>query len=331
MKPPKLSIIIPSLNQGQYLGKAIESILEQQYPAVELLIIDGDSSDDTVEVIKRYDRHIAYWVSEADNGQSDAINKGLAQATGEIINWLNSDDYYCPGALGAIAKAFTAKDALCVCGVTRVFGNGQDRTKHSYVNPESLKDTLCNLLIEQPATFFRKEIFDKFGGVAVDLSYVMDRDLWLRFLGTYGLDRIVSVNETLVNFRHHENSKTVSQGDAFVPEYAALLYHFCQNSELRDLLRQASGDQFERIHLEGRENVLGTEIVNVMVVSFLIKYARNLSRIGKPELSREVLNRIDFSIYGLGKKEWKWLWQLSLASEGYVFGMIKYIGRRYFR
>jgi len=330
MKPAKISIVIPSLNQGQYIGKALESILEQQYPSVEIIIIDGGSNDDTLEVIKRYDQYITYWVSEADNGQSDAINKGLAQATGDIINWLNSDDYYCPGALATVEEAFAAEDALCVCGVTRVFGAGQDRTKQSYVNPDSLKDTLCNLLIEQPATFFKKEIFDQFGGVAEDLCYVMDRDLWLQFLGTYGLGRIVSVSEELVNFRHHENSKTVSQGKAFALEYAALLHHFCQNSELMDLLRLAAGDKFELIHIEGRKNVLDAELVNVMVVSFLIKHARNLSRIGRPELSREVLDHIDFSIYGLGKKEWKWLWQQILVSEGYVFGMFKYIGRRFF-
>ena len=330
MEPAKISIIIPSLNQGEYIGKALESILEQQYPSVEILIIDGGSKDNTLEVIKRYEQHITYWVSEADNGQSDAINKGLAQATGQIINWLNSDDYYYPGALDTVAQAL-ADDALCVCGVTRVFGAGQDRTKQSYVNPDSLKDTLCNLLIEQPATFFKKEIFDQFGGVAENLCYVMDRDLWLRFLGTYGLSRIVSVNEKLVNFRHHENSKTVSQGEAFLPEYAALLYHFCQDSEVKDLLGMVAGDQIERIHLAGRDKLFGIELVNAMAVTFLLKHARNLSRVGRPELSREIFDRIDFSVYGGWKKEWKWIRQQSLANEGYVFGMFKYLSRRYFR
>lgn len=329
MEQPKISIIIPSLNQGEYIGEAIESVLDQRYPSLELIVIDGDSRDGTVNVIKRHERHIAYWVSERDQGQSDAINKGLSKSTGDVVNWLNSDDYYCPDALLSIAEAFVASDALCVTGVTRVFGAGQDRTKRSYVNRKSLKDTLCNLLIEQPSTFFRKEVIEELGGVAADLQYVMDRELWIRFLGSYGLDRIVSVDTTVVNFRHHEASKTVSQGAAFFAEYAALLHHHCADQELRALLRLVAGDRIVRLHLAGRETAINPELINAMAVFFLIKHARDLACAGSPELSRAVLDRVELPAYVLGKKEWKWIRQQSLASDGYVSGMFKYLGRRY--
>ncbi len=96
---PKISIVTPSYNQGQYLEKTIESILSQNYPNLELIIIDGGSTDESINILRRYENRISFWVSEPDNGQADAINKGLKKTTGEIFNWLNSDDYLEPGAL----------------------------------------------------------------------------------------------------------------------------------------------------------------------------------------------------------------------------------------
>jgi glycosyltransferase involved in cell wall biosynthesis len=105
---PKISIVTPSFNQGRFIEKTILSVIEQDYPNLEYIIIDGGSTDESVEVIKKYDQHLAYWVSEPDRGQSHAINKGFERATGEIFGWLNSDDWYHPGALKAVAEAFAA-------------------------------------------------------------------------------------------------------------------------------------------------------------------------------------------------------------------------------
>jgi len=329
MDYPKISIVMPSLNQGHYIGEAIQSVLDQQYPNVELIVIDGGSADETIDIIKRYEHHIAYWVSERDNGQSDAINKGLAKATGDIVNWLNSDDCYFPGALRHIAEAFVANDALCVCGVTRVFGIGPDRVKTSYINKESLKDTLCNLLIEQPSTFFRKSVFDELGGVASDLHYVMDRDLWIGFLSVHGLQRVVSIDALIAGFRRHEGSKTVGQQPAMFIEYAGLLYQYCQDPELRILLRTAAGGQFDTLNLLERHTQVDSSVINAMVVFFLVRYARNLSQSGNFDLFRQVCSSVDLSAYDLGKR-WKWVRRQSLASEGYLVGMLKYLGLRYF-
>jgi glycosyltransferase involved in cell wall biosynthesis len=106
MNWPKISIVTPSFNQGQYIEETILSVLSQNYPNLEYIIIDGGSTDDTVEIIKKYESRITYWVSEPDRGQSHAINKGLQKCTGEIFNWLNSDDWYMPGALFDVANAF---------------------------------------------------------------------------------------------------------------------------------------------------------------------------------------------------------------------------------
>jgi glycosyltransferase involved in cell wall biosynthesis len=105
---PKISIITPSYNQGHFIEETITSVLDQGYPNLEYIIMDGGSKDNTVEVIKKYEKHITYWVSERDKGQSDAINKGFARATGDVINWLNSDDYYAKGTLQKVGEVFTA-------------------------------------------------------------------------------------------------------------------------------------------------------------------------------------------------------------------------------
>ncbi len=324
-----MSIIMPSLNQGEYIGEAICSVLEQSSSDTELIIIDGGSSDNTLDVIKRYAHHLTYWISEPDNGQSDAINKGLAKATGEVINWLNSDDYYSPNILPEVARAFIDPDIHCVSGVTRVFGLRHDRLKRSYVNKNSLQDTLCNLLIEQPSTFFRAEVFRRLAGLRSDLHYVMDRDLWIRFLGMFGLCSIAQIDTTLINFRHHADSKTVSQQQKFFEEYAALLSQFCQNAELCELLKKVAGNRQAQIEDITTNLEIDNSTIDAMVVFFLVKYARDLSQTGNFELSKQVLDRITLSDYGLGSRQWKWVRQQSQESAGYLLGSVNYLGLRY--
>jgi glycosyltransferase involved in cell wall biosynthesis len=224
---PRISIITPSYNQGDYLEQTIQSVLEQGYPNLEYMVIDGGSTDQSVKIIKKYEKHLAYWTSEKDQGQSHAINKGLQRATGEIINWLNSDDYYQPGALQAVANAFANPAVNVVCGCGRLFRNPDETLYFSNgtdVYAGNLAKTVGWARMDQPETFFRHEAVRRIGLLDVRLHYLMDRDWWIKYLFCYGLDGIAQIPDVLVNFRLHGQSKTVSQPAAFQVEHDSF-YH----------------------------------------------------------------------------------------------------------
>ena len=219
-KYPKISIITPSLNQGQYIEQTILSVLEQNYPNLEYIIIDGGSTDNTVEIIKKYEKHILFWVSEKDKGQSHAINKGLKLATGDIINWINSDDYYEPGVFELLNKYFNNSQINVVCGRSRIFIN--DNTLQFTSGTDVYKDNIAKTIgwarIDQAETFFRKNAFDNILPINNSLHYIMDRDLWIRYLIFYGLENVYKTSDVFVNFRHHESSKTISLAKNFNKE-----------------------------------------------------------------------------------------------------------------
>ena len=159
---PKISIVIPSYNQGQFLEETILSVINQQYPELELFVIDGGSNDNSVEVIKKYESHITWWLSEKDRGQSDAINKGFSRATGEIITWLCSDDLYTPGTLKKVADYFSSQPdnvGLIYGGIT-TFKDGIDlRSNWGYQNP-TVERYLAGMAFSQPAAFYKKKYVD---------------------------------------------------------------------------------------------------------------------------------------------------------------------------
>lgn len=234
MELPKITIITPSYNQGQYLEQTILSVIEQGYPNLEYIIIDGGSTDNSVEIIKKYEDRISYWISEKDRGQSDAINKGLKRATGEIVNWLNSDDFYFPDTLYTVAAFFSDPGVYAVCGRSRVFKpDGQEYiAPASFVDASSLLSTLCHAHIEQPATFFRKNALEKMGPLSQQLHYVMDKEWWLKYLFHFGCGNIYRTETVFVNFRHHDDSKTMSGTDHFYKDQAVLLYSLAEQKNL---------------------------------------------------------------------------------------------------
>jgi len=232
---PKITIITPSYNQGQYIEQTILSVLNQNYPNLEYIIIDGGSKDNSVEIIKKYADKLTYWVSEPDKGQSDAINKGLRLATGDIINWLNSDDYHEPHTLHTIAKAFTKPNVMVVCGRGRLFRHENETVNFSQgtdIYPGNLAKTIGWARMDQPETFFSKAAIDKIGFLDTRLHYLMDRDWWLKYLFLFGLEGVITIPEILVNFRLHTESKTVSQNSNFQVEHDTFYYSFAKSFKL---------------------------------------------------------------------------------------------------
>lgn len=184
---PKISIVTPSFNQAQFLERTILSVLNQNYPNLEYIIIDGGSADGSVEIIKKYEKYLAYWVSEPDEGQGNAINKGFHKSTGEILAWLCSDDIYLPESLTAIAPLFTKNRADLVYGNTylinekdKIFGEHRNVSYSKHFSKAAVINRIFS--ISQPSMFWRRELFIKVGGVNEKLCNVLDNDLIIKFL-----------------------------------------------------------------------------------------------------------------------------------------------------
>ncbi|WP_018343007.1 glycosyltransferase family 2 protein [Cytophaga aurantiaca] len=233
---PKISIVTPSFNQGQFIEQTIDSVLSQNYSNLEYFIIDGGSTDNTVEIIKKYSKHLTHWVSEADHGQSHAINKGLRLSTGDVFNWLNSDDYYEPNTLDFVGKQFMQKDCLVLCGRSRIFDDtGIDFfSTGTDVYKDNLAKTIGWARIDQPETFIRKQLLDQIGFVNEKLNYVMDRELWMRILFKIDLKNIYTTDAVLANFRLHANSKTIATALNFEREMDSLCHTIASTYSLHN-------------------------------------------------------------------------------------------------
>jgi glycosyltransferase involved in cell wall biosynthesis len=200
-----VSIVTPSFNQAPFLEQTLRSVLEQDHPRIEYIVMDGGSTDGSLEIIQSYAPRLAYWASEPDRGQSDAINKGFARAHGDIVAWLNSDDYYLPGAVTAAVKAFEENpDAVLVhADMLAVDENG--RTINLLRYPQiGLEDLLCFQIIGQPAVFIRRSALDASGGLDPAYHYLLDHQLWIK-IARQG--RILHVDQTWAAARYHAAAK----------------------------------------------------------------------------------------------------------------------------
>ncbi len=177
---PRISIIIPSFNQGQYIEETIRSILLQGYPRLELHVIDGGSTDNTLEIIRKYEPWLSSWVSEKDSGQSEAINKGFCRCSGEIFSWLCSDDLLTPGSLETVARIFFESPQVDVVSGACIF-QYDDRPENNQVKLVDRTDwekIPFSAPIWQPSCFFRRSLIKRKMLVREDLHYCMDRELW---------------------------------------------------------------------------------------------------------------------------------------------------------
>jgi glycosyltransferase involved in cell wall biosynthesis len=211
-----VSIVTPSYNQAAYLEQTIQSVLGQDYPRIEYIVVDGGSTDDSVEIIRKYADRLAYWVSEKDRGQAEAINKGFARANGEILAWLNSDDYYMLNTVSVAVRCFEQNpDVVMVYGdMLAVDGNGQTINLLRY-KQLSLQDLLCFQIVGQPSVFFRRSAFENAGPLETDFHFMLDHQLWIR-LAQRG--RILHVPQVWSAARYHPEAKNRARAAEFGQE-----------------------------------------------------------------------------------------------------------------
>ena len=241
MDYPKISIVTPSFNQGRYIEQTILSVIDQNYPNLEYIIIDGGSTDNTVEIIKKYEKHLSYWVSEPDKGQTDAINKGFAKCTGDIFNWINSDDYYEPGVLLRLGELFISNPSTeVICGNEWYFHDSDPLVKVLHTGStirKSIYETIREGIIVQPATFFKIACIKDFFPLDNSLRYLMDRQLWWNYLLQYGQQNIMQTDIVFTNFRLHAASKSVSEANYFETEFDRLKLSLFQQLNAPEILK----------------------------------------------------------------------------------------------
>lgn len=243
--PPSISLVTPSFNTGRHLGDTIRSVLSQDYPPLDYLVMDGGSTDETLEVLRSFGQRVR-WVSERDEGQSDAIRRGFEETTGEILGWLNADDVLAPGALRVVGEFFAANPDVALVYGNATYIDAEGRLIGPCAHIESFDpDRLFNYsdFIVQPAAFFRRSAYEAVGGLDPKLHYGMDYDLWLKL--ARGGHRFAHIPQRLASYRWLTDNKTATGG-------------FSRLNELRDMtarhgLKEPAFLRLERVNLLVRE------------------------------------------------------------------------------
>ncbi|MFC1495461.1 glycosyltransferase family 2 protein [Thermodesulfobacteriota bacterium] len=233
----KISIITPSYNQNQFIEETILSVINQNYGNIEYIIIDGNSTDKSQDTIRRYENKLAYWISEPDKGQYDAINKGFSHSTGDIMTWINADDMYTPWAFSIVSEIFsTFPEIEWITTLYQIHWDKRSRpvkcfqinggggySRKGFYRGENLPGTgrYSHGWIQQESTFWRRSLWERAGGY-LDTSYKLaaDFELWARF---FKFTELYSIGSPLGGFRVHENQKTAFHYDAYVSEAMDIL------------------------------------------------------------------------------------------------------------
>jgi glycosyltransferase involved in cell wall biosynthesis len=220
---PKISIITPSYNQAEFLERTIRSVIDQDYPNLEYIVIDGGSTDGSVDILKKYSRHFAYWVSEPDQGQSAAINKGIKIATGELIAWQNSDDIYYPNTFRSlVANIRNRPNIELVVGNINIIDEYNNVIRDvKYVTPSFGRMIAEGMMVTNQAAFWRKNMHEQIGFMDESLHYAFDYDWFLRLINK--CERCLHVDETWGGYRMHGATKTSNNQANFHKENFIIL------------------------------------------------------------------------------------------------------------
>jgi glycosyltransferase involved in cell wall biosynthesis len=220
---PFVSIVTPSFNQARFLEATIQSVLGQDYPRIEYIIVDGGSTDGSLDIIKKYESKLAWWVSEKDKGQTDAINKGFARAKGDIFAWLNSDDTYEPKAVGEAVKYLLAHPQVGMAYAEANFINEAGLVIGKFNSAQTDERLLRQgyVHIPQQTMFFRASLWKEVGPLDPSFYFAMDYDLWTRIGQRASL---AYVPQIWANFRLHTSGKTIASDDRCWPEMIRVHY-----------------------------------------------------------------------------------------------------------
>ncbi len=250
---PLVSIVTPSYNQARFLEATLRSVLEQDYPRIEYLVVDGASFDGSVEIIRRYADRLTWWVSEKDSGQSEAINKGFHRAQGEFIGWLNSDDLYLPGAVSAAIQVFqTHLQAGLVYGDARAIDVDGKPFNLMHARQYSLADLMAFNIVCQPAAFMRRSVLEEAGYLDPAYQLLMDNLLWMSMARRAP---IVYTPQIWAAARYHDQAKNRTRGAAYGEEARRLIADLRSRPEFSDLIRsnekriQAGVERFDGFYL----------------------------------------------------------------------------------
>ena len=274
---PKISIVTPSYNQGQYIEANIRSVLLQNYPNLEYIVMDGGSSDNTIEILEKYESWISYWISEPDDGQSNAINKGMHRSEGDILYWLNSDDLLKPGALRIVAQKLRLDEAAWLIGAAEVTNSRGKKKYIKHLTDNLTKNTFSHWNLDwipQQSTFWNRKIFEKCGPVDETLHYAMDVDFLYRL---FSIANPVVCSDILACYRIHNHAKTQDMGDESIHETAQwivqnlLLAPDCSHDDIIEYVSRT-------IVLHKKINRVRHHLVLGRIISFWKKYINiNLS------------------------------------------------------
>jgi glycosyltransferase involved in cell wall biosynthesis len=269
---PKVSIVTPSYNQGHFIEETIRSVLLQGYPNLEYIIIDGGSTDDTVDIIRKYEPWLSYWVSEPDDGQADAINKGWQRSTGEIIGWINSDDILMPGAINAVTKILLENPE-----VDLVYGDNVYLDEYSVqsvilrgeaIEYKKMLRTL-HVPMPQPGCLMKRKTLDKVGYLNAKWRVLLDRDYFVR-IGLVG--KTYYYPSVLAGFRLHGSSKTISERKSWVNELPEMYREFFIRDDLPSEIKKLKRETISSAYFAAAQFAIKTKQSVFLNLFFSIFY-----------------------------------------------------------